>query len=38
MRQRGLAQEAFEARLSRQKLLHDVNAVGRSGSMAGVRA
>ncbi|GLK78120.1 disulfide bond formation protein DsbD [Methylopila jiangsuensis] len=36
MRQLGMGKEAFEACLSNQKLLDDINAVGRSGSMAGV--
>lgn len=36
MRQIGMTNEAFEACLSNQKLLDDLNAVARSGSMAGV--
>lgn len=36
MKQVGMAEEAFEACLSNQKLLDDINAVGRSGAMAGV--
>lgn len=36
MKQVGMSSEAFEACLSNQKLLDDINAVGRSGTMAGV--
>ena len=36
MKQIGMTNEAFEACLSNQKMLDDLNAVARSGSMAGV--